>query len=129
MLQRKAKPGSIIRAMDLYKSTLTVYGHELRAANAASTESESDNEVSLYGVPSPNAYDDKELKAMTVPERPAPTAAVALPEPLPPPAADESPWPDFGNRIDSVVVLLARQMPNLSVLVSRNSIRRTNGRW
>lgn len=122
--------------MDLYKTTLTVYGHELRAAKAASSEaSESDNEVNLYGVPSSNAdsFPQKELKAMTVTERPVATAAVAAPPPLADEsnlsdtaaAAEISPWPDFGNRIDSVVVLLARQMPNLSVLVSRNSIQRT----
>lgn len=35
--------------------------------------------------------------------------------------AEVTPWPDFDNRIDSVAVLLARQAPNLSVLVSRRT--------
>lgn len=106
--------------MDLYRLTLTVYGHEAGMPEASSGAPESENEANLYGVPTTSA-DPKELKVATVAEQPVAVAPAASPE------HETTPWPDFDNRIDSVAVLLARQAPNLSVLVSaRNSIYATN---
>lgn len=121
----QARAATIIRAMDLYKATLTVFGHENGMPEASSGAPESDNEVNLYGVPSSLSTgasdgngggdgDLKELKAAAAPSSPAAPADGQSPA---------LPWPDFDNRIDSVAVLLARQAPNLSVLVSaENSI-------
>lgn len=122
----QTKPGSMIRAMDLYKTTLTIYGHELMTPTVGPSL-DSDNEVSVnalrvatrddtgtYGVP-----DKEELGAMKFVGEPEATKEEEEEvDRLVPLTNDVTPWPDFDNRIDSVAVLLARQAPNLSVLVS-----------
>lgn len=110
--------------MDLYKATLAVYGHEL-AAPEVSDDSEEDNEVNLYGVVHDDASDanDEEVAKGAKTRTQATTDSCTSP---PTAAADvahavdvvDAPWPDFDNRIDSVAVLLARQAPNLTTLVS-----------
>lgn len=130
----QTKPGSVIRALDLYKSTLTIYGHELVTLKVPA-----DNEVADNGFGTPsvltrssssvcdgNDVPHKELKALAMTQATEngdendDHLPLALLSPDNEDDDDEevTPWPDFDNRIDSVAVLLARQSPNLSVLVS-----------
>lgn len=113
----QTKPGSIIRTLDLYKSTLAIYGHEA-ATTVLNAPSESDNEVPVGAAAesTEGAWDElpnKELKALTLNE-----ADSGDDNHLQPTLDYVTPWPDFDNRIDTVAVRLARQASNLSFLVS-----------
>lgn len=116
----------MIRALDLYKSTLTIYGQQLASLKASAEEVP----VNSWNPPAPTTEgapcdDDEDEDDSEVPHKELKALEVAQANESDDDQwrvdAEVTPWPDFDNRIDSVAVLLARQAPNLSVLVSRRT--------
>lgn len=92
-MQFQTPSSSILRAVDLYSATLEIYGHEVAAVAVETSPEESSQQpatVSTKAVSDSNA---------------------ATP-------ADVVDVVHFDNRIDSVLLLMARQCPRLGILVS-----------
>lgn len=126
-LNLKAKASSIRKAMELYKNTLVTFGYEEIYGRTVKTETGEAyyEDTEAYQDPHKGTGREGELRgwrrhwrssngneddSQTGQDGPLDESSNLLPW--------LTSWPNFENRIDSAVVLMARQLTNLKILVS-----------